>query len=186
MTTPPVPIVAALIKPYFESHSIGRVWLAVAVTAGVIELVGVGRRRAEATNKDGGSQIVIRLCVIPAVILLVLSPRMAPAAEIRPPLVSVVVGIVVFSAGEALRVWSKVALGRYFTYGHDQQRPAGDHERPLPIPAAPLVLRDAADLDRSRRRVGELARAGCADVDDTGRVDLSHLRRGEGLARGTG
>jgi len=116
MTTPPVPIVAALIKPYFESHSIGRVWLAVAVTAGVIELVGVGRRRAEATKKDGGSQIVIRLCVIPAVIMLVLSPRIAPAAEIRPPLVSVVVGIVVFWAGEALRVWSKVALGRYFTY----------------------------------------------------------------------
>jgi len=92
------------------------VWLAVAVTAGVIELVGVGRRRAEATKKDGGSQIVIRLCVIPAVIMLVLSPRIAPAAEIRPPLVSVVVGIVVFWAGEALRVWSKVALGRYFTY----------------------------------------------------------------------
>jgi protein-S-isoprenylcysteine O-methyltransferase Ste14 len=49
-------------------------------------------------------------------VLLVLSPKIVPGADIRPPLVSVVVGIVIFSAGEALRVWSKVALGRYFTY----------------------------------------------------------------------
>ncbi|HUZ20812.1 MAG TPA: isoprenylcysteine carboxylmethyltransferase family protein [Acidimicrobiales bacterium] len=113
---PPVPIVAALMKPYVETHPIGRLWLAVAVAAGAIELVGAGRRRAEATKKDGGSLIVLRVCLIPAIALLVLSPRIASAAEIRPPLVSAVVGIALFSAGEALRVWSKVALGRYFTY----------------------------------------------------------------------
>jgi protein-S-isoprenylcysteine O-methyltransferase Ste14 len=116
MTSPAVPIVAALIRPYVETHPIGRVWLALALVTVAIELVGAGRRRAEATNKDRGSQIVLRVCEVPAIIFLVLSPRIAPAAEIRPPFVSVVVGIVVFSAGEALRVWSKVALGRYFTY----------------------------------------------------------------------
>jgi protein-S-isoprenylcysteine O-methyltransferase Ste14 len=116
MISPPVSMVLALTKPYVETHAIRFVWLAVAVTAAGIELVGAGRTRTEATKKDRGSQIVLRVCVIPAAILLVFSPRIVPAAEIRPPLVSVLVGIVIFSAGEALRVWSKVALGRYFTY----------------------------------------------------------------------
>lgn len=48
--------------------------------------------------------------------MLVIASRIAPALEIRPPLLSVVCGIVIFSAGEAMRVWSKLTLGRYFTY----------------------------------------------------------------------
>jgi protein-S-isoprenylcysteine O-methyltransferase Ste14 len=116
MTSPRVPIVAALTRPYVETHAIGRVWVAVAVVTGVIELAGAGRRRVEATNKDRGRQVVLRICALPGVAMLVLSARIAPAAEIRPPLVAAVVGIVIFSAGEALRVWSKVSLGRYFTY----------------------------------------------------------------------
>jgi protein-S-isoprenylcysteine O-methyltransferase Ste14 len=109
-------MLAALTTPYVDSHPIGRVWFAIAVATAIIELVGAGRRRAEATKKDRGSRMVIRICVLPGVVLLVLSPRILPAADIRPPLVSVIVGIVIFAAGEALRVWSKVALGRYFTY----------------------------------------------------------------------
>jgi protein-S-isoprenylcysteine O-methyltransferase Ste14 len=116
MISPPVPIAAALMRPYVETHPIGLVWLVVWVTAGAIELAGAFRWRAEATKRDRGSLIVLRICVIPAIILLVLSPRIAPAAEIRPPLVSVIAGIVIFSAGEAMRVSAKVALGRYFTY----------------------------------------------------------------------
>ncbi|MFZ0171814.1 MAG: isoprenylcysteine carboxylmethyltransferase family protein [Acidimicrobiales bacterium] len=116
MTSATLPIVAAVLKPYVETHPIGPLWVAVVVVAGVIELAGAGRRRVEATKRDRGSQVVLRICEIPGVVLLLLSPRIAPAAEIRPPLVSVVVGIVVFSSGEALRVWAKVALGRYFTY----------------------------------------------------------------------
>jgi protein-S-isoprenylcysteine O-methyltransferase Ste14 len=81
-----------------------------------VELAGAFRRREEATKRDRGSRIVLRLCSAPAVVLLIYSPRIAPAAEIRPALVSVTVGILVFAAGEALRIWSKVALGRYFTY----------------------------------------------------------------------
>lgn len=104
------------VKPYFQTHAIAGVWVVVAAAAGVIELAGVLRRRAEATKRDRGSLIVLRVCTIPAAVLLVVSPRIAPALEIRPPLVSVLIGIVLFSVGEALRVWSKVALGRYFTY----------------------------------------------------------------------
>jgi protein-S-isoprenylcysteine O-methyltransferase Ste14 len=105
-----------MMKPYVETHAIGGVWLAVAIATVLIELVGALRRRPEATKRDRGSLIVLRVCILPAVVLLTLSPRIAPAFEIRPPLVSVIVGIVLFSAGEAMRVWSKLALGRYFTY----------------------------------------------------------------------
>jgi len=83
---PPVPRVLAFTNPYVETHPIGRIWVAVGLTAGVLELFGAFRRRAEATRKDRGSRVVMRICVIPAVILLVLSPRIAPGAEIRPPL----------------------------------------------------------------------------------------------------
>jgi len=105
-----------MIKPYFETHSIRYAWLVVGIAAGVIELSGAFRQREEATRRDRGSLVVLRICTLPGVILLVFSPRILPAAEIRPPLVSAIVGLVVFSAGEALRVWSKVTLGRYFTY----------------------------------------------------------------------
>jgi protein-S-isoprenylcysteine O-methyltransferase Ste14 len=116
MASPLLPFAAAVVKPYIETHSIGRIWLAVAVVAGVIELAGVGRRRAEATKRDRGSQVMLRVCTGIGIVLVLVSPRLLPEAEIRPPLDPVIVGMVVFAVGEALRVWSKVALGRYFTY----------------------------------------------------------------------
>jgi protein-S-isoprenylcysteine O-methyltransferase Ste14 len=110
------PVALALVKPYVETHQIKFVWLAVAAVVVVSELTGLFRRRAEATNRDRGSQIILRLCVTPGALLLVLSPKIAPAAEIHPPLVSVIVGIVLFAGGEAVRVWARLTLGRYFTY----------------------------------------------------------------------
>jgi protein-S-isoprenylcysteine O-methyltransferase Ste14 len=109
-------VLAAQVKPYFETHQLGLVWVAVAVVAAVIELVGGRRRRTEGTQRDRGSLLVLRICVAPGVLLMGLAPRLVPNADIRPPLVSLTVGIVLFVCGEALRVWSKVALGRYFTY----------------------------------------------------------------------
>jgi protein-S-isoprenylcysteine O-methyltransferase Ste14 len=110
------PIAAAVVKPYFETHSIGVVWGVVAIAVLVVELAGALRRRPGATKRDRGSLIVLRVCTVPALVLLGLSPRIAPALEIRPPLGSVIIGLVIFSAGEGLRVWSKLALGQYFTY----------------------------------------------------------------------
>ncbi len=49
-------------------------------------------------------------------VVVAVAPRIVPGADIHPPFVAVVVGIVVFSAGEALRVWARATLGRYFTY----------------------------------------------------------------------
>ena len=102
--------------PYFENHPIGHVWLAVLIATGLIELAGAGRRRQEATRRDRGSQVVLRVCAIPGALLLVSSPRIASVADIRPPVVAPIVGIVILAAGESLRVWAKSTLGRYFTY----------------------------------------------------------------------
>jgi protein-S-isoprenylcysteine O-methyltransferase Ste14 len=108
--------VLAVARPYLETHPVRFAWLGVAVAAGLIELAGALRRRPEAVRRDQGSLLVLRACVIPAVVLLILSPRIAAWADLRPPLPFVVAGIVIFAAGEALRIWAKTALGRYFTY----------------------------------------------------------------------
>ena len=114
---PSVELLAGLAKPYVQTHSIGVVWGLVAIATAVIELSGALHwRRREATGHDRGSLIVLRLCLTPAVILLVFAPTILPGAEIRPPIVAATAGVVIFALGEALRVWSKVALGRYFTY----------------------------------------------------------------------
>ena len=103
-------------KPYVETHPIGQLWVAASIIVLAIELGGAVRRRAEATKRDKGSQMAIRVSIFVGIILLALSLKIAPGADIRPPALAVVVGVAIFCAGEALRVWSKVALGRYFTY----------------------------------------------------------------------
>ena len=107
---------SAIAKPYLEMHPVGKVFLGVAVVSGFLEISGAFRSRTEATTRDRGSQIVLRACSIPGVVLLLLAPRILPAADIRPPLVAAVVGTVIFASGEALRVWARLTLGRYFTY----------------------------------------------------------------------
>lgn len=106
----------AEVRPYFETHPIGILWAVVALATFAIELSGVGRRRDEATRRDGGSRLVLRACAVAAVLVLVWSLHDVRSAEIRPPLVFSILGVVLLAAGESLRVWCKVALGRYFTY----------------------------------------------------------------------
>jgi protein-S-isoprenylcysteine O-methyltransferase Ste14 len=110
------PVLAAVPRPYVETHPIGLLWLVLWVLALCIELAGAGRVRAEATKRDSGSQILLRVFVVPAAVVVILSPRIAPGLTVHPPLVPVVVGMVVFATGEAMRLWAKHALGRYFTY----------------------------------------------------------------------
>jgi protein-S-isoprenylcysteine O-methyltransferase Ste14 len=116
MTSSPAPAVATLLRPYAANHLIGVLWLIAFIGYGTIEFAGALRSRAEATRRDRGSFILLQICVIPGAILMVLAPSIAPGAEIRPALVTAIVGLVIFASGESLRVWAKVALGRYFTY----------------------------------------------------------------------
>lgn len=108
--------VASTNGPWLAHNEVGFVWGVAAVVTAVLEVAGALHRRSEATKRDAGSQIMMRLFIAPGIVLLVLSFRFVPEASIRPPLVAAIVGLVVFSSGEALRVWSRASLGRYFTY----------------------------------------------------------------------
>jgi protein-S-isoprenylcysteine O-methyltransferase Ste14 len=111
------PLVAAIPKPYFETyHPLGVVWGLLAVVTLVIEIAGFARQRPEATGRDRGSWEFARICQVPAVVLLILSPKILPSAEIHPAGACLVAALVALCAGEGLRIWAKVALGRYFTY----------------------------------------------------------------------
>jgi protein-S-isoprenylcysteine O-methyltransferase Ste14 len=144
MTASSGPLIAALTQPYVETHAIPAPMARRRNPATLIELAGAGRQRSEGTKKNRGSQFVLHICVIPAAIVLVVSPRIVPAAEIRPPIVSVVAGIVIFFLGEAIRAWSKLALGRHFTYtvmtGRDQPVISGGPYRYLRLPSYTGIL----------------------------------------------
>jgi protein-S-isoprenylcysteine O-methyltransferase Ste14 len=111
------PLVAAIPKPYFETHHLlGTIWIVLAVATFVIELAGFARQRPEATSRDSGSWEFARICQVPAIVMLILSPKILPSAEIHPAGACLVAAVVALCAGEGLRIWAKVALGRYFTY----------------------------------------------------------------------
>jgi protein-S-isoprenylcysteine O-methyltransferase Ste14 len=82
----------------------------------VIELAGFARQRPEATSRDRGSWEFARICQVPAIVLLILSPRILPSADVHPANGCLIAAIVAICAGEGLRIWAKVVLGRYFTY----------------------------------------------------------------------
>jgi protein-S-isoprenylcysteine O-methyltransferase Ste14 len=111
------PLVAAVLKPYFETHHpLGTIWAVLGLATVVIELAGFARQRPEATSRDRGSWEFARVCQVPAVVLLILSPKILPSAAIHPAGACLVAAVVALCAGEGLRIWAKVALGRYFTY----------------------------------------------------------------------
>lgn len=102
--------------PDYDSAAIWILLAALCVATAGIELTGLFRSRAGAAKRDRRSGLVLRLLMVPAILAVVISPALAPAAEIRPPVVGFAVGAVVLAAGEGLRVWARVTLGRYFTY----------------------------------------------------------------------
>jgi protein-S-isoprenylcysteine O-methyltransferase Ste14 len=106
-----------VVKPYFAEHAAGiTVVVLLCAATGVIEATGMFRNRAGATKRDRGSGLVLRLAMIPAIALIALSPTYAAGAEIDPPLAGFIGGVVALGSGEALRIWSRMTLGHYFTY----------------------------------------------------------------------
>jgi hypothetical protein len=103
---------AATLTPYFESHAVGTIWIVACIATAIAEATGMFRYRAGANKRDGGSGLVLRLIMIPAIASVILSPQVAPGAAIHPPLTSFIIGTFIFTAGEALRIWSRVTLGR--------------------------------------------------------------------------
>jgi protein-S-isoprenylcysteine O-methyltransferase Ste14 len=81
----------------------------------VIEIRQALNRRIEATNKDRGSLIIVRLCAVAGVLLAAWTDKVDATAL---PYNAAIFGIslAVIWAGIALRWWSFRTLGRYFTF----------------------------------------------------------------------
>ena len=104
-------------KPYFETtHVAGVLLLIVTMGWGTMELAKASSTREGATRVGGGGG---RIAVVPvmaaAIAMLYLAPHFVPAAAIRPAAVAFAAGMVVLVGGLALRGWSILTLGDYFT-----------------------------------------------------------------------
>jgi protein-S-isoprenylcysteine O-methyltransferase Ste14 len=104
---------------YFDTNHVAGVLFTFTIAAwGAMEL---GQRsqapRAGATKITGtGGRLVGLACVIATTVVANLTPRVFPAAAIRPGAVAFAAGMVVLLAGLVLRGWSFKALGQYFTH----------------------------------------------------------------------
>jgi protein-S-isoprenylcysteine O-methyltransferase Ste14 len=107
-------------KPYFDTHAAGALLLLVLVVWLSIELVQFGRQRrwrADATGvgRHPGFWLGFSACLVVTNVALYAGPAAFPAARISPGAVAFAVGVAVMVAGVALRTWSFLALGQYFT-----------------------------------------------------------------------
>jgi protein-S-isoprenylcysteine O-methyltransferase Ste14 len=72
-------------------------------------------RRVEATNKDRGSAVALRLWAVVGIVLAALALNVRSTAFSHRP-VAFGIGLGLMFAGIGLRWWSVRTLGRYFTY----------------------------------------------------------------------
>jgi protein-S-isoprenylcysteine O-methyltransferase Ste14 len=93
-------------------------WILVATAAiwVVLELRQSLTHRPEGVKADWGSEVVFRLVVGVGAVLAGVFSRVAPWARIRPAAVAGWIGLALFWGGIAVRLWSFLALGRYFTF----------------------------------------------------------------------
>jgi protein-S-isoprenylcysteine O-methyltransferase Ste14 len=105
---------------YFDTNHVAGLLFAVIIPAwGMMEISQRTNvhRQGEATKVSGNDwRFVMLACVIAGVAAANFSPRVFPAAAIRPAPVVFAVGVVILLAGLVLRGWSFKALGQYFTH----------------------------------------------------------------------
>lgn len=107
----------AAIRPYIHAQPIALLaWMLVNFASFGFEFVQWQQRRAEATKTDNGSIRILLTGAALGLVVLVLAPGLAPAAAIRPTGVAFAIGIATYLAGFAMRRWSEMTLGRYFTF----------------------------------------------------------------------
>jgi protein-S-isoprenylcysteine O-methyltransferase Ste14 len=108
------------VKPYFLSHPIGAAYLLVLFSWYGLEFRQfVRQRRWRQAIAETGPQAywaVFWAASIVVVITILAAPALAPAAGMSDPGVAFAVGLAMLAAGAALRVWSFLALGNYFTF----------------------------------------------------------------------
>ena len=104
-------------KPYFDTSPAAGALLLIAVLCwAVIEISHLGNSRQGAIKVGGaGRRYAAWPFLTSASTMLYLAPHIVPAAAIRPGAVAFATGLVILLAGLALRGWSIMTLGEYFT-----------------------------------------------------------------------
>ena len=104
-------------KPYFDtSHAAGALLLIAVLGWAMIEISHLGNSRQGATKVGGaGRRYAAWPFLVSANVMLYLAPHIVPAAAIRPGAAAFAIGFVILLAGLALRGWSIMTLGEYFT-----------------------------------------------------------------------
>lgn len=106
-------------NPYFDTNHAAAALFTVTIAAwGMMELSQRSQPSREGATKISGigGRLVALACVIATTVVVNLTPRVFPAAAIRPGAVAFAAGMVVLLAGLVLRGWSFKALGQYFTH----------------------------------------------------------------------
>jgi protein-S-isoprenylcysteine O-methyltransferase len=107
-------------KPYFLTHHIGILYFVVVLGWYLMEFVQFARQQQwrpdDAPVGPRSFWLAYAACVAAAIAVLGTAPHIAPGAEIGHGAAVFAVGMALLVAGIALRVWSFLALGRYFTF----------------------------------------------------------------------
>ncbi len=104
---------------YFDTNHAAAALFTLTIAAwGMMELSQRSQASREGATKISGigGRLVALAFVIAATVVAILTPRVFPAAAIRPGAVAFATGMVVLLAGLVLRGWSFKALGQYFTH----------------------------------------------------------------------
>jgi protein-S-isoprenylcysteine O-methyltransferase Ste14 len=104
---------------YFNTNHVAALLFTTTIAAwGMMELSQRSQARREGATKisGAGERIALLACLIVGIAVANLTPRLVPAAAIRPAPVAFAAGMVVLLAGLVLRGWSFKALGQYFTH----------------------------------------------------------------------
>jgi protein-S-isoprenylcysteine O-methyltransferase Ste14 len=104
---------------YFATNHAAAALFTVTIAAwGMMELSQRSQPSREGATKITGigGRLVALACVIASTVVVNLTPRVFPAAAIRPGPVAFAAGMVALLAGLVLRGWSFKALGQYFTH----------------------------------------------------------------------
>jgi protein-S-isoprenylcysteine O-methyltransferase Ste14 len=108
---------ASVLQPYVQTQPVAlMMWLLVNLVSFAFEFNQWAERRAEARKADKGSLAILLMGTAAGLAVLGLAPVVFPAAAIRPAPVAFAIGLVVYLAGFAMRRWSEMTLGRYFTF----------------------------------------------------------------------
>jgi protein-S-isoprenylcysteine O-methyltransferase Ste14 len=112
-----LPPIATGIKPFLQTQPAWLlVWLTINLVSFAFEFNQWTLRREGATKSDRGSFLLLMTCALAGLVVLVVAPKIAPAAVIRPAPVAFAAGLGLFVAGFGMRRWSEMTLGRYFTF----------------------------------------------------------------------